>query len=209
MSIEDAPTSRDSIAGARGQLSSDDRRFLLELARRTIESAVRGADPPEPDPRALPTSLRAPHGAFVTLTERGELRGCMGRLDFERAVWANVMLAAASSALDDPRFPPVRASELPLLALEVSVLEQPVDLPDVSEFRPAEHGIIIEHGRRRGLLLPQVARERGWDSRTTLENVCWKAGLSADAWRDRQSRLMVFRAEVFSESERDVQADAE
>jgi AmmeMemoRadiSam system protein A len=182
-------------------ISAEGRRMLLAHARRTLEAAVRGQGASAGGPTAIPPALRVPRGAFVTLTEHGELRGCMGRLDFERPLWDNVTLAAVSAALDDPRFAPVQVGELPLLGLEVSVLEPPEDLPDVSRFDPMIHGIIIEQGGRRGLLLPQVARERGWDARTTLENVCWKAGLPTDAWMSPRSQLMVFRAEVFSEDD--------
>ncbi len=147
----------------------------------------------------LTDDLRAPHGAFVTLKEEGELRGCIGRLDFEVPLWRNVLRSAVSSALEDPRFEPLAAAELPSVRIEISVLEPPVPLPDPAGFDPQVHGIIVELRGRRALLLPKVAQEYGWDARKTLETVCWKAGLPPDAWRDPAARLTVFSAFDFAE----------
>ncbi len=177
------------------------RRQLLRLARAVLEAAVR-AEPILPvDPADLHEDARRPFGAFVTLTAHEALRGCIGRLDFERALWSNVVEAAVASALEDPRFPPVRAHELDAIAIEISVLDPPTAIDDPSEFDASRHGILIERGWRRGLLLPVVARRYGWDERRTLEAVCEKAGLPRDAWRDPVSRLYVFTAAEFDEAE--------
>ena len=183
----------------RPPVDPEDRKTLLLLARRAIVGAVLGGEPVRVDERELSDDLRAPRGAFVTLTEGGDLRGCIGRLDFETALWANVIEAAISSALDDPRFPPVAPSELPILRVEVSVLERPVDIASPEGFDVRVHGIIVSRGFRRGLLLPQVAEEQGWDARTTLEAACRKAGLAANAWLDPDTHLQVFTAFHFSE----------
>jgi AmmeMemoRadiSam system protein A len=172
---------------------------LLHWARRTIEESVRG-EKPTPVPTAeLTPELRAPHAAFVTLKKHGELRGCIGRMDFARPVWENVVNAAVSSALEDPRFEPVRPEELPELRLEISVLEPPVELKRFEDYNAQRHGIIIEKGLRHALFLPKVAQEYGWDARETLEKLCWKAGLPAGAWREPDARLKVFTAVDFAE----------
>lgn len=184
-------------------LAVEARRQLLRLARSAVEAAVRGEPPRTPAVEDLHEHALLPFGAFVTLTERGDLRGCIGRLDFERPVWENVADAAIGSALDDPRFPRVRPGELDRLELEVSVLDPPVVIGDPGEFDATRHGIMIERGWQRGLLLPVVARRYGWDENRTLEAVCEKAGLPRGAWRDPETRLYVFTAAELDESEAD------
>ena len=172
---------------------------LLQWARRSIEQAVCGEKVTSVPSAELTPELCSPHAAFVTLKKHGELRGCIGKMDFARPLWENVVSAAASSALEDPRFEPVKPEELPELRLEISVLEPPVELARVEDFDAQRHGIIIEKGHRHALLLPKVAQEYGWDARKTLETVCWKAGLPVDAWRERDARLQVFTAIDFGE----------
>ena len=147
----------------------------------------------------LSKALLEPAAAFVTLREAGDLRGCIGLLRFEVPLWENVRDAAAAAALDDPRFYPVGAEEVADLRIEVSVLEPPVRIADPSEFQAGRHGIVIEKGSCRGLLLPQVAPEMGWGNREMLEGVCHKAGLPPDAWRDPATRLYVFESVCFGE----------
>jgi len=176
------------------ELDAADFSCLLELARRAVEAAVAGRTCPQPDPGTLPPATLAPAAAFVTLHEHGELRGCMGQLDWERPMWANVMAAGTIVPREDPRFMPVSVSELPAIRLEISVLGPPVELPGPADFDVGAHGIIVERSGRRALLLPQVAGELGWDAETTLDAVCRKAGLPGEAWRQRGTRLLAFRA---------------
>lgn len=182
-------------------IATEARRQLVELARSAVEAAVSGEPPPVPALEDLHEHARHPFGAFVTLTERGDLRGCIGRLDFDRPAWENVVEAAIGSALGDPRFPAVRRRELDMLEVEVSVLDPPVAIDDPGAFDAARHGIMIERGWHRGLLLPVVARRYGWDERRTLDAVCDKAGLPRSAWRDPGSRLFVFTAVELDETE--------
>lgn len=182
-------------------ISPEGRRLLLTWARSAVEAAVRRRRPPLPADAELTDELRAPGSAFVTLTERGELRGCMGRLDDDAPAWENVVSAAASAAMGDPRFEPVAPDELPSVRLEVSVLGPAVEIADPGAFDPERHGVVVERGMRRALLLPQVAREQGWGREETLAAVCWKAGLDIDAWRDPRTRLEVFTATVFGEED--------
>jgi len=133
----------------------------------------------------------------VTLKKQGELRGCIGKMDFERPLWKNALDAAVASALEDPRFSPVDPHELDGIVIEISILNQPEDLPRPEMFDARRQGIIVEKGWCHALLLPKVAQEQGWDATRTLEMVCSKAGLPADAWRDPAVRLQVFTAFEF------------
>lgn len=178
----------------------EEQQKLLRWVRATIEAAVRGESPTEIPDTELTDPLRAPHGVFVTLKERGELRGCIGKMDFERPLWQNALEVAVASALEDPRFPSVAPEELSELSIEISILNPPEDLPQIELFDPLRHGIIVQKGLRHALLLPKVAQEQGWDTVKTLETVCWKAGLPTDAWRDPAAHLQVFTAFDFGES---------
>ena len=180
-------------------LDGDEQTKLLGWVRATMEAAVRGEPLPGIPDTELSERLRAPHGVFVTLKKGGELRGCIGKMDFEQALWTNALTAAVASALEDPRFPPVTPAELGDLTIEISILNPPEDLPRPEMFDVTRHGIIVEKGWRHGLFLPKVAAEQGWDAAKTLEMVCWKAGLPADAWRDPSARLRVFTAFDFGE----------
>jgi AmmeMemoRadiSam system protein A len=180
-------------------LTLEEQQKLLRWARQTIEAAVRGEAQPEIPEAELTDGLRAPHGAFVTIKKQGELRGCIGKMDFERPLWSNALTAAVASALEDPRFPPVGPTELGDISIEISILNPPEDLPRPEMFDVTRHGIIVEKGWRHALLLPKVAPEQGWDATKTLEMVCWKAGLPVDAWRDPSARLQVFTAFDFGE----------
>jgi AmmeMemoRadiSam system protein A len=170
------------------------RTSLLGLARLALAVATGGAGASALD-RAL---AQAPAGdtlggVFVTLTEGGELRGCIGNLEPERPLRNAVVMAALGAALDDPRFLPVTAAELPLIRIDISVLGAPVLLTDPEAFEPGVDGVIVERGGRRALLLPEVATEFSWGAREMFEAVCRKAGLPADAWRDRPTTLRTFR----------------
>ena len=110
-------------------------------------------------------------------------------------------MAAAVSVTQDPRFEPLAPAELASVRVEISLLAPPVELPDPAGCDAQRHGILVERGFRGAILLPQVARERGWDERTTLEAVCSKAGLPRDAWREPGTRLSVFVAHSAHESE--------
>lgn len=183
------------------QLDRSDRDSLLGLARRSIEAAVGHGVRFEPEQADWTPAVREPAATFVTLHEHGELRGCIGLMRFDLPMWRNVRDAATAAALDDPRFPPVAASDVPDLLIEISVLEPPVPLPDAADFQAGRQGIVVERGTRRALLLPQVAPEMGWGAERMLDAVCLKAGLAGDAWRDPATKLFVFESYCFSEGE--------
>jgi len=180
-------------------LTIDDRLFLLRLARETIARRLEGRPLPEPDLR--PGPLTEPRGAFVTLKRGGELRGCIGHVVGIEPLWRSVRENAINAAFHDPRFPPLDPTELPGVEIEVSALTplEPVRSPD--EVQVGVHGVMIERGPFRGLLLPQVPTEYGWDRETFLDHTCRKAGLPPGCWKDPSTRIEVFSADVFSEAE--------
>ena len=182
-------------------ISREEQEKLLRWVRATIEAAVHGERPGEVPEAEVTEGLRAPHGVFVTLKKQGELRGCIGKMDFERPLWMNAVDAAVASALEDSRFSPVEPRELGEIAIEISILEQPEELPEPGMFDAQRHGIIVQKGWRHALLLPKVAQEQQWDATKTLETVCLKAGLPADAWRNPAARLQVFTAFDFGEED--------
>ena len=177
-------------------LTEDDRQTLLRLARLALEARVRGAAPPRPDAAG---ALAVPCGAFVSIHRRGALRGCLGRLTQDLPL-AHVVVHLAGVVADaDPRFEPVTVEELDELDIEISVLTPEREIASIDEIEIGRHGLIVQQGHRRGLLLPQVATEYGWDVETFVGHTCLKAGLPTDAWR-AGARLFVFEALVFGET---------
>jgi AmmeMemoRadiSam system protein A len=141
-------------------------------------------------------------GCFVSLhTLGGELRGCIGTFEAEAPLWRQVQEMAVAAASRDPRFTPLGEDELESVVLEISALT-PRRPATPEAVRVGEHGLWVQKGAYRGVLLPQVATTYGWDAETFINQTCIKAGLAADAWRDGSVQLSVFSAEVFSESER-------
>lgn len=176
-------------------LTACDRALLLDLAHAAIRAAVSGTAGPAVPPTALPDAA----GLFVTIRRDGVLRGCLGTLEIRTGLAREVVRVAAESALEDPRFPAVAPAELPTLALEISVLGrlQPIaSRPDA--FVVGIHGLVVEHGTRRGLLLPQVAVEQRWTADEFLRRACVKAGLPPDAWT-AGARVSRFGADVFGD----------
>jgi AmmeMemoRadiSam system protein A len=180
-------------------LDDEHRKQLLTLARTSIQSAFDGSfDPPDAAP--LHEALHRPSGAFVTLrTLLGDLRGCIGSIYAREALYRAVHSSALSAAFRDPRFSPVRRDELARLHIEISVMGQIERVKDVEEVMVGRDGLIISRGRYAGLLLPQVASEYGWDRQTFLDQTCVKAGLGPGLWRDAQTVIEKFSAEVFAE----------
>jgi AmmeMemoRadiSam system protein A len=174
-------------------LTEEEGRALLSLARQAVRAAAAGT--PLPDPEPATDRLRSPQGAFVTLRQGSLLRGCIGVVVSRESLAATVARCAAAAAREDPRFAPVTLEEVNDLEVEISVLETPRPVRDLDEIEVGRHGLLITHGSRRGLLLPQVAVERGWDRTTFLRETCRKADLHPDAWRDG-ARIEVFGAQI-------------
>jgi AmmeMemoRadiSam system protein A len=177
-------------------LTLEEQRLLLAIARSAIVSRIGGTGPPAP--QTADGTLASFAGAFVTLHHQGELRGCLGYTGADQRLVDVVARCAAASATDDPRFFPLTFAEIEAIDVEISVLGplEPVATP--AEIEIGRHGLIVELGVRRGLLLPQVATERNWDRETFFEQTCRKAGLGPDAWRTGAT-VFRFEAEVFGE----------
>lgn len=179
-------------------LRNDEKHSLLQIARSAIESLLTNGKPLQiPSPSG---NLAIPSGAFVTLHRNGRLRGCIGRVAAVEPLAYVVADCAVSAATSDPRFSRLQSPELCDLQIEVSVLSHPQEA-SAEELQPGIHGVIISRGENRGILLPQVAAERGWTRERFLQETCEKAGLPVDAWRDHATRIEVFTAEVFSDSD--------
>ena len=173
---------------------------LLTLARWTLERWCADSAWREGGPALPPATDRPVDGLFVTLRQGADLRGCIGTLERQHSLDATLREMAVQAAGSDPRFPPVQAGDLPSLRIGVSLLTAPERLANVADLRIGEDGLIIEQGRQRGLLLPEVPIELGWDAERFLAEVCGKAFLPPTAWRDPASRLYRFRSERCSES---------
>ena len=194
---ENSETSHSqSIRCSGAEFSAEERAFLLRIAHQTIESAAQGRgftmDPPSPHLAEL-------RGVFTTVYLDKELRGCVGYPLAIAALYRAVAETAKAAAFEDLRFPPLQTDEIPRLEISLSVLSP------LSPIRPEEveigrHGLVISQGNHRGLLLPQVPVEHGWDRITFLEQTCKKAGLPKDAWQ-HGAAIEAFTAEVFGDGE--------
>lgn len=178
-------------------LTEEERRILLHAARTAIECELQGTELPVYD--RCPPSLLQPRGAFVTLHKNGKLRGCIGYIEAVKPLIRTVQEVAIKAAFEDPRFPPLEPEELDQISIEISVLTPLERLNDPSQIEIGKHGLVIEFGNRRGLLLPQVATEYGWDATSFLENTAVKAGLPPDTWKHPAANIYKFSAEVFDE----------
>jgi AmmeMemoRadiSam system protein A len=178
-------------------LTAEEKQQLLTIARESIAFAIRGKDyhlsvPPR-------GALAQPSGAFVTIRLHGELRGCIGFIESNEPLARVVAGVAVKAAFEDPRFPSLTPSEFNDISIEVSVLSPLRRVRDYAEIQVGVHGLVIDNGYRRGLLLPQVATEYGWDRDEFLENVARKAGLPRNAWKDPGTQLHMFSAEIAEE----------
>jgi len=176
------------------EYSPEERTLLLQLAHTSIEARLRGEKPDVIPPNE---HLAERRGAFTTLHVDGQLRGCIGYVFPVATLYQTVAETAAAAAFEDPRFPPVGKEEAPRLQIEISVLSplKPIEAEDVVV---GKHGLVVTYMSRRGLLLPQVPLEWGWDREMFLEQTCIKAGVPPDAWK-KGAKLEAFTAEVFGE----------
>jgi len=178
-------------------LDDSDKSELLTLARTTLETYF--SENQVPDYHTTRPELLARRGAFVSLHRGSELRGCIGQIFADRELYRIVQHCVLSAALEDSRFNPVTREELPGLTIEISALTHLQRVRNVEAIEVGKHGIYIMRGMHRGLLLPQVATQYKWDRETFLSQTCRKAGLPEAAWRDPQTGIQIFSADVFSE----------
>jgi AmmeMemoRadiSam system protein A len=176
------------------EYSKQERIELLRLAHQSIDAALEGRNLTVPPPSP---HLAEKRGAFTTLHLGGRLRGCIGYVDASNPLYETVIETAAAAALQDPRFVPVNVEEAKALQIEISVMS-PMFPIQPEEVVIGKHGLLVTHRGRRGLLLPQVPLEWGWNREQFLTQLCYKAGLPGDAWQ-RGAQLEAFTAEVFGE----------
>lgn len=185
-------------------LSEDERKALLHLARDAMERAVRRQPLPPLEQDTLPPLLRAEGASFVTLTKRGELRGCIGSLEPHQPLAEDVRERAVQAALQDYRFPPVQASELPKIEIEISRLTPPVALAYTSaddllqKLRPDIDGVILRDGGRRATFLPQVWKNIPQPAEF-LSELCAKMSAPRDLWRRKHLNVLIYQVEEFHE----------
>lgn len=186
------------------RLTSEEKQYLLQLARESLEKGVCGELLPQVNLDTISPCLRASGASFVTLTRHGDLRGCIGALEPYQSLAEDVREHAIAAALDDYRFPPVQAHELPDIKIEISRLTIPVpleynephNLPQL--LRPGVDGVILRDGIRRATFLPQVW-EKIPDPETFLSQLCMKMGTSPDTWRRKKLTVEIYEVEEFHE----------
>jgi uncharacterized protein len=185
-------------------LTDNDRKFLLKLARESIENYVNNRPLPNFDKKALSQVLQEDGASFVTLTYKGNLRGCVGALDPYQCLTEDVREHAIAAAFEDYRFPPVRAAEVGDIKIEISYLTRPeviiynnpIDLLEI--LRPNIDGVVIRDGMRRATFLPQVW-EKIPDPEEFIEQLCIKMGSSPDLWRRKKLDVLTYQVEEFHE----------
>lgn len=182
------------------RLNEEEKKELLMLSRKTLETYYLSGKIFEYTP--INSRLKELHlGCFVTLKKRGNLRGCLGNFSSKTPLYLNIQKMTISSAKEDPRFDPVKHSELKDIDIEISVIYPMIEIKNLDEIQVGRDGLYVEQGFFRGVLLPQVATEYGWDREEFLSHTCIKAGLPPNAWKNTQIRIFRFEADVFGEKD--------
>lgn len=193
---------KKSSASESFTLTTAEKKILLETAREAITARLNNRKPVPVDKGRLTPRLREPLGAFVTLTIKGELRGCIGRFTSNDPLWEVVAAMATEAAFGDPRFPALTKAEYPSVSLEISVLGPMKKINSINEIKIGRHGIYIKKGFQSGTLLPQVATERGWSVEQFLGYCARdKAGIGWSGWKEKETEIFVYEAYVFGEQE--------
>ena len=186
--------------GEKNMLNKAQRKRLLEIARSSIEAYLKTGK--KLDIKETDEILLKHMGAFVTLQEHAQLRGCIGNMVGTQPLYLTIRDMAVEAAVGDPRFAPVALPEVKGLEIEISVLSPMEKVDSADKIILGTHGVLIRRGFRSGVFLPQVATETGWSKEEFLSNLCaHKAGLPADAWKDKSTEIYIYTAEVFSEKE--------
>lgn len=192
----------DPVVNNKDALTDDDKKNLLELARKTLAYYLSKRKTPTPEDFGIKVSepMKAQRAAFVTLKKDGELRGCIGEIFPRQELYKSVIANAINAGVNDPRFPAVTQNELKSIDFEISALTPPMQVPSYDKIRIGTDGMVLKKGWSSAVFLPQVATEQGWDLATTLTYLSRKAGLSGDAWK-KGATFLTFQADVFGEKE--------
>ncbi len=179
------------------KLTTEEKKELMAIARKSVAKKLEGRDF---NPSSDLEGLQQKAGAFVTIHKEGALRGCIGNFISNAPLYQTVSEMALSAAFKDPRFTPLKIKELNKIDFEISVLSPLREITDISEIEVGKHGIYITKDYDRGVLLPQVATEYGWDRETFLSHTCTKAGLAENEWK-KDVKIEIFSAQIFGEKE--------
>ncbi len=184
-------------------LTEKEQKELLQYARSVIAARLNDSAKVR-EPSDITDQMKEKKGCFVTLHKKGALRGCIGSLEPDKSLLSNIEENAVNAAFRDPRFPPVKEAELPRIDLEISVLTKPKPLEYSDEedlkkkLKPGVHGVILSRGLARATFLPQV-----WEQLPTVEmflgNLCMKAGMDTECWKDPNVEVQVYEVRHFSE----------
>lgn len=183
-------------------LSEDQGGEVVRYAREVVEARTSGEETPEPPEKDF---FGEKKGVFVTLNKNDDLRGCIGITQPEYTL-SEAIKRAASSCIQDPRFPPLEKGELDKVTVEVTVLTEPelidVENPEeyVEKIEIGRDGLLIKRGPSQGLLLPQVPVEQSWNAEEFLNGLCQKAGLTPNTWKDDSAKIYRFQGQIFAET---------
>ncbi len=181
------------------QLNTVHKKDLLKAARLTIERMLTGKSEADMPPLSDEV-FSEKYGIFLTLTIKGNLRGCIGHIEGIKPLREAVKDMAIEAAFHDPRFSPLNKEELNQISLEISILYPLEEVKDYNAIKPGRDGLVMERGYQRGLLLPQVAAEYGWNREEFMNQTCRKAGMESYCW-ENDAKVYKFEAEVFNEKE--------
>jgi len=191
------PQKAGKIDTTKGELTKNEQKLLLNIARKTLEEYVTREKIPDFDIKDK--KLMEKRGVFVTLKKKGELRGCIGYIEPVLPLYKAVIDMTIAASTRDMRFLPVHRGELDDIKIEISVLSPLKRINNIGEIEIGRHGLLIKKGNYSGLLLPQVALEYGWDREEFLKQTCIKAGIYRNAWKDKQTEIYIFSAQIISE----------
>ena len=180
------------------QMTIESQRLLLQIARDAIACHLEDRKPSKY--QGLDAELLQKSGAFVTLHKAGQLRGCVDYIVSNKPLYETIAEAAVAAATRDPRFHRLNLSEMPTLAIEISVLTPLQPLKRIEDLEIGVHGLYIKHGVHSGLLLPQVATAHNWNRTRFLQQICKKAQLSEEAWQNPKTEIYLFSTQVFGEA---------
>jgi len=181
-------------------MDAPSKRALLQLARETLAAYFNRTPLPVPDLEQFP-AVNRPSGVFVTVYVNEALQGCLGHIEPEKPLYRQVQELVVSAATRDPRFQGVQRDDLPRTTIEISVLSEFQEIKTIDDIVPGQHGVLVELGGQRGILLPQVAVKRDWSVERFLAESCIKAHLPRDAYLAEETSIYIFTVEMMSETE--------